>query len=454
MKKSLIIIAMFFTLFTLTACDSDIKSELPETFTVTFRNINNTVYESQNVTRNGLLTVPQVTKEGHQLIGWFRENSFLNQWNFNIDRVNANINLYAQWQANLITHSVTFNLDLTGNSLLTNTVENNTRVTRPSAPTRDQYNFLHWSLSTNLTIPFDFNTLITSDIILIAQWERIINQFTINFETNGGSFIESITQNEGTQILLSDNPVLEGFEFVGWFYDEKEITFPHLLTQDITVNAKWQYAEIVGEVGARFIRDGIWWIILYIDNFDNALIITYRVQSAGVAMNTGGFVHLQDTDRMRPALNAWWNEFIGDELNMRARNTLGHDSDFRNAPNNFNSNENQPAGRTTAGDLTGSATDLFILSISEVNHYFPNLEDRAAQGYYFDTGWGRDMLFPMSWWTRSPGAGAGNPWVAVWPGGTGVGSAPAGSFTTITNPVGNYGANRLGMRPALWIDLS
>ena len=67
-----------------------------------------------------------------------------------------------------------------------------------------------------------------------AKWE--INQYTITFDTNGGSEIAPITQDYGTEITAPDNPTRKGYTFKGW---DKEIpeTMP---AENITVKAQWE----------------------------------------------------------------------------------------------------------------------------------------------------------------------------------------------------------------------
>ena len=67
-----------------------------------------------------------------------------------------------------------------------------------------------------------------------AKWE--INQYTITFDTNGGSEIAPITQDYGTEITAPDNPTRKGYTFKGW---DKEI--PETMPADnITVKAQWE----------------------------------------------------------------------------------------------------------------------------------------------------------------------------------------------------------------------
>ena len=70
-----------------------------------------------------------------------------------------------------------------------------------------------------------------------AKWE--INQYTITFDTNGGSEIAPITQDYGTEITAPDNPTRKGYTFKGW---DKEIpeTMP---AENITIKARWKDTE-------------------------------------------------------------------------------------------------------------------------------------------------------------------------------------------------------------------
>ena len=70
-----------------------------------------------------------------------------------------------------------------------------------------------------------------------AKWE--INQYTITFDTNGGSEIAPITQDYGTEITAPDKPTRKGYTFKGW---DKEIpeTMP---AENITITARWKDTE-------------------------------------------------------------------------------------------------------------------------------------------------------------------------------------------------------------------
>ena len=81
------------------------------------------------------------------------------------------------------------------------------------------------------------DTVPAENITITAQWK--INQYTITFDTAGGSEVAPITQDYNTQITAPANPTREGYAFNGW---DKEIpqTMP---AENITITAQWKDIE-------------------------------------------------------------------------------------------------------------------------------------------------------------------------------------------------------------------
>lgn len=67
-------------------------------------------------------------------------------------------------------------------------------------------------------------------------------EFTITFDTQGGSEVKPITIAEGATITLPRNPTKEGFIFDGWYLSNalvEEFNITKTITGDITLYAKW-----------------------------------------------------------------------------------------------------------------------------------------------------------------------------------------------------------------------
>ena len=109
-------------------------------------------------------------------------------------------------------------------------------ATLPTDVTRTGYTFKGWYYNENLTgSPVTaIGDTETGNKEYWAKWE--INQYTISFDTNGGSEIAPITQDYGTKITAPANPTRKGYTFKGW---DKEIpkTMP---AENMTVKAQWE----------------------------------------------------------------------------------------------------------------------------------------------------------------------------------------------------------------------
>ena len=138
-----------------------------------------------------------------------------------------NITITAQWKINQYT--ITF--DTAGGSEIAPITQNyGTAITAPANPTREGYTFMGWDKEIPQTMPAE-------NITITAQWK--INQYTITFDTAGGSEVAPITQDYNTQITAPANPTREGYAFNGW---DKEIpqTMP---AENITITAQWKDTE-------------------------------------------------------------------------------------------------------------------------------------------------------------------------------------------------------------------
>ena len=157
--------------------------------------------------------------------GWNKADG--TAWDYASDKVTDNITLYAKWAAN--TYTITFDT-AGGSEIAPITQDYGTVITAPEAPTREGYTFIGWDKEIPTTMPAE-------NMTVTAQWE--INQYTITFDTAGGSEIAPITQDYGTVITAPEAPEREGYTFIGW---DKAIpeTMP---AENITLKARWKDTE-------------------------------------------------------------------------------------------------------------------------------------------------------------------------------------------------------------------
>ena len=176
---------------------------------------------------NNILTLRGAlfTRVGYTQVGWSTVDGGEKVYDFkDIYTKNEALTLYPVWNTNKYT--ITFDTN-GGSEIAPITQDYGTEITAPDNPTRKGYTFKGWDKEIPETMPAE-------NITVKAQWE--INQYTITFDTNGGSEIAPITQDYGTKITAPDNPTRKGYTFKGW---DKEIpeTMP---AENITVKAQWE----------------------------------------------------------------------------------------------------------------------------------------------------------------------------------------------------------------------
>ena len=109
-------------------------------------------------------------------------------------------------------------------------------ITAPAAPTKEGYTFVAWSEEVPATMP-DLGANGTTKT-LVAEWA--IESYTIEFNTDGGSAVDSITDVYGAEITAPADPTKEGHKFAGWS-ESIPATMPDLGENGAvkTIKANW-----------------------------------------------------------------------------------------------------------------------------------------------------------------------------------------------------------------------
>ena len=184
-------------------------------------------YAKQVLPSGTLATRPDApaATPGYTFGGWNKADG--TAWDYASDKVTDNITLYAKWAAN--TYTITFDT-AGGSEIAPITQDYGTAITAPADPTREGYTFIGWDKEIPSTMPAE-------NVTVTAKW--VVNQYTITFDTAGGSEIAPITQDYGTAITAPAAPTREGYTFIGW---DKAIptTMP---AENITLKARWKDTE-------------------------------------------------------------------------------------------------------------------------------------------------------------------------------------------------------------------
>ncbi|MCX4254741.1 MAG: InlB B-repeat-containing protein [Bacilli bacterium] len=83
----------------------------------------------------------------------------------------------------------------------------------------------------NISEPMEANLVINGPDTII---------YTVSFNSDGGSAVDSIRVQEGGSIAEPSAPVKEGYYFAGWYLDNIAFDFKNTINQDITLVAKWE----------------------------------------------------------------------------------------------------------------------------------------------------------------------------------------------------------------------
>lgn len=181
-------------------------------------------YATQIVQAGEKAIEPDVpSRQGYQFTDWYLDDT---KYDFNA-AVTGNMTLTAKWTAN----SYTITFDTNGGSAIDPITQGyDTTINAPAAPSKTGYTFMGWEPEIPATMPAE-------DMTITAKWS--INQYTVTFDTDGGSAVAPITQDYGTQITAPADPTRVGYTFIGW---DKAIpaTMP---AESITITAQWKDSE-------------------------------------------------------------------------------------------------------------------------------------------------------------------------------------------------------------------
>lgn len=120
-------------------------------------------------------------------------------------------------------------------------------TTYKTPPENPGYSFGGWYQDEALTKKWDFDKeKLLTDVHLYAKW--IPKTYTVKFDSNGGTPVESVTAKYGERLKVPKEPTREGYIFGGWsttkngqnFWNFVREPFVNTVTKNITLYAYWQ----------------------------------------------------------------------------------------------------------------------------------------------------------------------------------------------------------------------
>lgn len=210
----------------------------PKRHTVTFDTTGGSEIGQQTVDEGEKAIQPaNPTREGYDFQGWLL-NGQAYDWS---TPITGDITLTASWTEKAPTlFTVAFNTGGASN-IPSQKVKEGDKAARPTDPKRTGYTFTGWQLNGK---DYDWNTPITTDIILTATWQKNETPkpvfYTVKFDTGNGSKIDLQTIQQGGKVKKPADPTLNGYKFVGWQLDGKDYDFNTAVSKDMTLTAVWE----------------------------------------------------------------------------------------------------------------------------------------------------------------------------------------------------------------------
>lgn len=240
-------------------------------YNVIFKLDKDIVFEEQKVEQGQKATKPNdPTKEGYTFVSWLYEDK---TYDFTLE-VTKDLELEANWvkqDDKKETYVVKFN-SAGGTTFPNQIITKGDKVKKPENPKRKGYIFKGWTLDNK---EYNFNKKVEKNLELVAKWEKEKNttnsttevnknnttnkpnnqtnnnntqnntstptkkNYTVTFNSNGGSSVKSQTVTEGSSAKKPKDPTKEGYTFEGWTLDGKTYNFSSKVTKNIKLNALW-----------------------------------------------------------------------------------------------------------------------------------------------------------------------------------------------------------------------
>ena len=238
-------------------------------YTVKFNSNGGSAVDSQNVTYNTTATAPTPpTQNGFIFAGWYSDQALTVQFAFTTPITSA-ITLYAKWTP---VYTVTYNGN--GNTSGTVPADANTYLNGVTVTVLDNtgsliktgYTFSGWNTNAAGTgadrTPGSTFAMGSVNVVLYAKWT--INQYTVTFNSLGGSAVSSQNVNYGSTATAPAAPTKTSYVFDAWYTDSlgtNKFNFSTPITSSIKLFAKWLIKDADGNVYTETTINGKVWMV-------------------------------------------------------------------------------------------------------------------------------------------------------------------------------------------------
>ena len=155
-------------------------------------------------------------------------------------------------------YTITFDMNGHGKQVPAQTVAEGGFAELPDNPEKAAYIFKGWYTQKTGGTQFNFDAPVYEDVTVYARWimdpawlsmltgiitSDYYRTFTVTFESNGGTPVDSQTVKYGETVEIPVDPEKDGFTFEGWYVDAaltQVYDFSGAVNSDLVLYAKWR----------------------------------------------------------------------------------------------------------------------------------------------------------------------------------------------------------------------
>jgi uncharacterized repeat protein (TIGR02543 family) len=190
------------------------------------------------------------TKTGYTFAGWYKDSAFAEAFDFDNEKVEGNVSVYAKWTIN--SYTVTF-VNYDGTTVLdTETVNYGSAAPykgqTPTKPADVQYTytFSGWDV--------DFSN-VPGNLTVTAQFSKTLNEYKVAFDSEGGSEVAEQTIAYGSAVVKPADPTKTGYTFSGWYKDSSLTEAWDFTADTVTGNASVYAKWTINSYTVTFVSD-------------------------------------------------------------------------------------------------------------------------------------------------------------------------------------------------------
>jgi uncharacterized repeat protein (TIGR02543 family) len=204
-----------------------------KSFQVQFVDYNGTLINTQQVIYSMDAILPKSPiRLGYKCVGWDKE--FIN--------VKSDLIVTAIYTTTSNALGISF-VENGGSDVDDMSIENGKLLSYLPKTSLTGHLFIGWYTDVKLINKFKEDTVLSNNLVLYAKWEPI--EYRVDFDTNGGAYIDSIFIPYGEALIEFPTPIKTDYKFLGWEYNGTKLsdTFTYNYDKNITLKAIWHNAR-------------------------------------------------------------------------------------------------------------------------------------------------------------------------------------------------------------------